>query len=368
MANNLSNKFRTIMLEIGCMFLEKEELLLAIMRGMLAGEHVLLMGVPGTAKSATIVEFLRRVTGANYFEYLLTKFSGMEEVFGPLDIQALQAGKYERLTDGYLPWAHVGFLDEIFKANSAILNALLTISNERKFKNGTKNLQCDLVTLVGASNETPQEDELTALYDRFMVRKISYPVSDSNFTKLLDSSLGKNAGQTTTSIQEWAQARKEVLDVKISQEIKEEVHALKVGMLAGSAPFSASDRRWRNSAKLLQAAAYLDGRDEVESDDLMVYSDVLWNDIPTARACADKVASIVNPALGKLLENIDAIDKLLGIMVQGTTDQERIDAKQKIISHKEIIAKLGKIGRKGEEALERIRVKEKAAIRKVLER
>jgi len=363
--SNLSKKFQTIMLEIACMFLEREEQLLAITRAMLAGEHVLLLGVPGTAKSATIVEFCRRITGAKYFETLLTKFSGMEEVFGPLDIPGLQVGKYERLIEGYLPWAHVGFIDEVWKANSAILNALLTITNERKFKQGPINIATPLVSLVCASNETPQESELTALYDRFMVRKMSDPVSDHSFVNLLDPDLGKNAGNTVVTLAEWEQARAEVKAVKVPLGIREEIASLKVALHRDG--FIASDRRWRASVKLLQACAYLDGRDTVESDDLMVYCDVLWNEMKQAKPCAAKVGDVVNPALSKLLEHIDEIDKLLVEFTKGKTENDQLTARMKINTHKESIKKIsGRVGKKGEEALARIQEKEKAAVRKVM--
>lgn len=363
--SHLSKKFSTIMLEICCMFLEREEQLLAIARALLAGEHVILLGVPGTAKSATIVEFCKRIVGAKYFERLLTKFSGMEEVFGPLDIPGLQAGKYERLIEGFLPWAHVGFIDEVWKANSAILNALLTITNERKFAQGPTQIVTPLVSLVCASNETPQETELTALYDRFMLRKMSNPVSDSAFVALLDPDLGKNAGNTSLTLAEWDQARKEVREVKVSLGIREEIKALKVAMQREG--YIASDRRWRNSVKLLQACAYLEGRDSVESDDLMVYGDMLWDDMKKAKPCQTKVNEIINPALGKLLEHIDEIDKLLVEFTNGATENDKLTAKIKIGTHKDKIKQLsGRVGKKGEEALARIEAKEKAAIKKVM--
>ena len=115
-------------------------------------------------------ELCRRIEGANYFQWLLTKFSTPEEIFGAVSLKSLEQDDYRRVTDHKLPEAHIAFLDEIFKANSSILNALLTLINERLFHNGRERVIVPLITMFGASNELPDEDELTALFDRFMLR------------------------------------------------------------------------------------------------------------------------------------------------------------------------------------------------------
>jgi MoxR-like ATPase len=262
-----------------------------------------------------------------------------------------------------LPWAHVGFVDEVFKANSAILNSLLTLMAERKFKCGVQNVQAPLVSLVGASNETPQEDDLGAMYDRFMVRKISAYVSDANVVNLLRPSTGANAGQTVISLKEWEDARKEVKTVTVSDAALEEVANLKAVMKHKG--FTASDRRWRASIKLLQACAWLDGRSKIESDDLMVYSDVLWDDMKQAKTVADEVGKIINPAMQQLLEHIDEVDKLLNQFVNAPDEQERINAMAKINTHKAKLLKI-KAGAKGDEAVKRIGEKVNAAVKKVM--
>lgn len=154
------------------------------------GEHLLLLGPPGTAKS----ELGRRLSaicgGASFFERLLTRFSVPEELFGPLSMKGLENDQYVRQTEGYLPTATVAFIDEVFKANSAILNSLLTILNERLFDNGNQRIKVPLLCLVGASNELPESEELDALYDRFLLRSSVEQVSAGSLATLLTMRAG----------------------------------------------------------------------------------------------------------------------------------------------------------------------------------
>jgi MoxR-like ATPase len=150
--------------------LERDVPVRLLLLAALAGEHVLLVGPPGTAKSELARRLRAAFVDAPYFERLLTRFSVPEELFGPLSLTALEQDRYERLTDGFLPTAQVAFLDEVFKANSAILNALLTLLNEREFDNGAGRVRVPLVCVVGATNEVPDDESLQAFYDRFLVR------------------------------------------------------------------------------------------------------------------------------------------------------------------------------------------------------
>ena len=134
-----------------------------------AGEHLFLYGPPGTAKSALIRQFASAVQG-RYFEYLLTRFSEPNEVFGPIDLARLREGAVATVTTGMLPEAEFVFLDELFNANSAILNNLLTVLNERVYRRGAEVHRLPLLSLFSASNHLPEDDALRALFDRFLLR------------------------------------------------------------------------------------------------------------------------------------------------------------------------------------------------------
>ncbi len=153
----------------------------------IAGEHVLVIGPPGTAKS----EAVRRIAsslGGKYFEYLLGRFTEPSEIFGPVSLKRLKDGVVETETAGMLPEADIAFLDEVFLGSTAILNTLLGILNERRFRRGHTTLQCPLRVCVGASNRLPEDETLAAFADRFLVRVFVGPIGDSRLEELLDAS------------------------------------------------------------------------------------------------------------------------------------------------------------------------------------
>ena len=168
-------------------FVAKDELIDLMVTSALAQEHLLIVGPPGTAKSELIKRFALLCTDgeANYFEYLLTRFTEPNEIFGPVNIAAFREGHGAmRNVTQMLPSAEVAFLDEVFKANSAILNALLTILNERLFYNGGQRQEVPLLFAVGATNSVPDDEQLGALYDRFLLRYWTDNVEESRFDEL----------------------------------------------------------------------------------------------------------------------------------------------------------------------------------------
>src|SRR5713226_2477194 len=182
-------KLKKIREELKQTFLERGDLIDGALCALLASQHLLIIGPPGTAKSMLADEICRRIEGANYFQWLLTRFSTPEEIFGAVSLKALEQDDYRRVTSHKLPEAHIAFLDEIFKANSSILNAILTLINERIFHNGRERITVPLITMFGASNELPDEEELTALFDRFMLRfMVDYIGEEFRFLKMLEGS------------------------------------------------------------------------------------------------------------------------------------------------------------------------------------
>src|SRR5579883_1384266 len=175
-------------------FLGKDEVIRLLLVATIAGEHAVLIGPPGTAKSALIRTFARRMN-ARYFEYLLTRFTEPNEIFGPVDIAAFREGRYERRVEGMLPDAEVVFLDEVFKSNSAILNALLTLLNERRYTSGGRVVRCPLLSAFGASNEVPSDETLEAVYDRFLLRVRSDNLDAYHFQDLLQKGLEHEIAQ-----------------------------------------------------------------------------------------------------------------------------------------------------------------------------
>jgi MoxR-like ATPase len=182
------NRFRT---SLGRFFVQKQELIDLMVVAAIAQEPLLLVGPPGTAKSDLVLKFKDALglDEGEYFEYMLTRFTEPSEIIGPIDISQLREGRYIRREQGKLPTARLAFLDEIFKSNSAILNILLTIINERKFYQDGVPQPVQLRVLFAATNEIPEQGELAALKDRFVLKAESRPVQDEHFSELIDTGL-----------------------------------------------------------------------------------------------------------------------------------------------------------------------------------
>jgi len=197
-AETLRTRINRFRMSLGRFFVHKQELIDLMVVTALAQEPLLLVGPPGTAKSELVLKF-KDALGLgeeDYFEYMLTRFTEPSEILGPIDINQLREGHYVRREQGKLPTARLAFLDEIFKSNSAILNILLTILNERKFYQDGVPQPVRLRVLFAATNEVPEHGELAALKDRFCLKVESQSVQDEQFTELIDAGIESEVART----------------------------------------------------------------------------------------------------------------------------------------------------------------------------
>lgn len=289
----------------------------------LAGQSILLLGPPGVAKSMVARRLKYAFQDARSFEYLMSRFSTPDEIFGPVSISKLkESDRYERATDGYLPSADVVFLDEIWKAGPAIQNTLLTVINEKTYLNGATQMQLPLKLLIAASNELPTEGEgLEAIFDRFIVRILSKPISsESAFYEMVKGEVSAQnpvdtglfaVNQDAFTSEEYAELQKEISAVEVPMSvlqaitrIRKSLKDVKVVNQDVHREIYVSDRRWKNIVRLLKTSALLHDRKEVALSDLQIAVHCLWNEPDEI----DPIGEIVAKAI--FSEYLDRLDKV----------------------------------------------------------
>jgi len=324
-------KLEQIRTELKNTFLERDEVVDGLLAALLAKESVLLLGPPGTAKSALAEAVCTVVEDATYFRWLLTKYTTPEEIFGPVDIRALKQGSFRRNTAGKLPEAEVVFLDEVFKASSSILNILLTAINEKMFYNDGTAMEIPMQLLVGASNELPEnEAELAALYDRFLLRyTVGYLTSDDARLRLLgDDKIGNYTGPQLTH-QELEQLQDTVDNTPVPNDILELAESIRRELQKEG--ITGSDRRWRKVIRLARAFAVLHGEAKVSADSLAeAITHSLWQ-VPDQQAkVAQVVWEVANPVKQQVMEVLDAAEELMATLP--TEDSELLQCGAEINS------------------------------------
>ena len=331
-------RFKLLLREMNRGIYEKETEISLSLLAALAGESIILLGPPGVAKSMVARQLKNAFRDAHSFEYLMSRFSTPDEIFGPVSIQKLKTSDtYERAVDGYLPTADVVFLDEIWKAGPAIQNTLLTVINEKIFRNGNREMHLPLKLLVAASNELPAKGEgLEALWDRFVIRIESRPIKmEKNFRAMLlevksslevkseerrvknstdlfedtisDEQIGADVSISPAEYAEWSQAidkigvKEEVLDA-ISR-IRKALRAVNVDEAAERRNIYVSDRRWKNIVRLFRTSAFMQDREEVDICDLLPIYHCLWQE-PEERDAIRSIVirSLFAPFADKLVE------------------------------------------------------------------
>ena len=344
----MKERFKLLLRDMNRGIYEKETEISLSLLAALAGESVILLGPPGVAKSMVARQLKNAFRDAHSFEYLMSRFSTPDEIFGPVSIQKLKSSDtYERAVDGYLPTADVVFLDEIWKAGPAIQNTLLTVINEKIFRNGNREMHLPLKLLVAASNELPAKGEgLEALWDRFVIRIESRPIKmEKNFRAMLlevksslevkseerrvkkqssaaegkvnstdlfedtisDEQIGADVSISPAEYAEWSQAinkigvKEEVLDA-ISR-IRKALRAVNVDEAAERRNIYVSDRRWKNIVRLLRTSAFMQDREEVDICDLLPIYHCLWQE-PEERDAIRSIVirSLFAPFADKLVE------------------------------------------------------------------
>jgi len=300
--------FQKIAKEIAGYVLGREQEIEIAMTALLAEQHYAMIGAPGTAKSLMFSCLAQHFSDARYFQVTVDRATPKDDLFGPVSVQGLKEDDLRRNTKNRLPEAHIAFIDEAFKASSATLNALLTILNERLFENGREGLRrVPLQSVFVASNEYPGDDggdSVAALWDRFLLRSEIGYLNDQDARSMLDIAQEYQPNTLMTLTDLKAAINEAKCEVKLADEYKDAlIQARRI--LREDHGVTISDRRLRQSVRLLTAKARLEGRSEVIADDLMILQHSLWNDRDERSAIAAVLMRCVDPCLVEINELIE---------------------------------------------------------------
>ncbi len=339
----ITTRIKSLLTQVRSGIYEKEtETAMALLAAM-AGESILLLGPPGVAKSMVARRMKDVFAGAKSFEYLMSRFSTPDEIFGPVSISKLKTSdSYERAVDGFLPTADIVFLDEIWKAGPAIQNTLLTAMNEKLFRNGNVEMRIPLKLLVAASNELPAKGEgLEALWDRFLVRIVSKCIeSEDVFREMLEHDSPKRVDiQEAVSREEYETWQKEAAKVTLAPALLTAISTVRTNLKTANIEgheltrnIYVSDRRWKHIAGLLKMSAFLQGRSVADVTDFIPMYHCLWNEPDEAETVRNLVVDAAFTPCEERIEDLydDVQSDLHAIQTQqtlqnATTSRDRHD-------------------------------------------
>lgn len=310
-------------------FIEREREIDLMLTALISGVSMTMLGGVGEAKSMLVRSLTSHIRGAECFDWLLTKFTTPEELFGAPDFRKLKTeGKIVRNTEHMLPTAQIAFIDEIFKANSAILNTLLTIMNEKIFYNGGKYQDVPLIALYSASNELPEDESLKALYDRLLIRKITEPIKDINNWKVLANLSDKYRPNTIIESAELPLYHAEAMNIPIDTALED---MIKIRLALKNKGILFSDRRFKKSIAVLKAYAYVQGHKGIRKEDLSVLQYIYWDEPEEYNIVQSVVLQFASPLTAKVVKYIPIL-KEFEDKIKGKTelDSEAVEIYKKV--------------------------------------
>ena len=278
-------KIKNIIKKLSRDLIEREEVIRFSLLALMSGESIFLLGPPGVGKSLVARKINQCIKGSKNFEYLMNKFSTPDEIFGPISLAKLDEDKYERKIDGYLPDCEIGFLDEIWKASPAIQNTLLTIINEKIYRNGTETINVPLMLLIAASNELPEEGSgLEALFDRFTIRMYVDKIkSDRNFKQFLANSSKEDeeiTDEEKLTIEEILETQREAKTINVDEYTQHCLMFIRNRLRSSDKEvLDISDRRWKKLLNIMKVSALCNGRKRILYQDLIVCKNVLKTEL-----------------------------------------------------------------------------------------
>jgi MoxR-like ATPase len=297
-STSIPEKIQRIESDLNNYFVERTEEIRGLSLTILSDTNILLLGDPGVGKSLLVDSWNKHIEGSTYFSYLVTPFTTPEEVLGQFSLKALQDDRFVRVVDNTMATAHSAFIDEFWNANSALLNSFLKLMNERTYTNEGKEIKSNLLLIAGASNQLPEaHDNLDAALDRFVFKFVVRDIAEAaSLKKMIDNYLtGSYKITQTVTLDEINQARQEVKQVKVTPEIVKVILTIKARLFEGPEKIKVSPRVLNLSIRAMQASAYLDGRDYINEDDLMVLSHTFWHNPDHEKAITAAILKHVNP-------------------------------------------------------------------------